>query len=63
MYDFKDRYGRHISAQSARLQPLREARMTLALVGLLSIATMSILATTNSLSRQHAEAVSVQLQR
>jgi hypothetical protein len=42
---------------------LRERRVALVLVGLLSFATMSILATTTSLSRQHAEALSVQLQR
>ena len=63
MYAFTTRGSRPISANAARLQPLREGRLTLVLVGLLSIATMSILATTTSLSRHHAESVSIQLQR
>jgi hypothetical protein len=63
MYVFTTRGSRHISANAARIPSMREGRLTLALVGLLSIATMSILATTTSLSRQHAETVSVQLQR
>jgi hypothetical protein len=57
------RASRPAAAEAIRLQPLRESRLTLALVGLLSLATMSILATTTNLSRQHAEQVSIQLHR
>ena len=63
MYAFTTRGSRHTSANAARIQPAREGRLTLVLVGLLSLAIMSILATTTSLSRHHAESVSVQLQR
>ena len=63
MFDPTFRGYRHNSAQAARLHPMRDNRLTLALVALLSLATMSILATTNSVSRQHAEQVSMQLQR
>jgi|tagenome__1003787_1003787.scaffolds.fasta_scaffold19251661_2 hypothetical protein len=61
MFDPKFRGSRHISAQAARLHPTRDNRLTLALVALISLATMSVMATTNSVSRQHAE--QVQLQR
>jgi hypothetical protein len=62
MFDPKTRGYRRNSAQAARLQPVCDNRLTLALVALLSLATMSILAATNSVSRQHAEQVSIQLQ-
>jgi len=63
MFDPKLRGSRHISAQAARLQPVQDNRLTLALVALISLATMSVLATTNSVSRQHAEQLSLQSQR
>jgi hypothetical protein len=63
MRDNKNHGVRRIPADAERLSPAREGRLRLALVALLSLATMSILATTNSVSRQHAESLSVQLQR
>jgi hypothetical protein len=63
MFEHKFRRHRRAAAQAMRLQPIHQGRLTLALVGLLSIATVSVLATTNSVSRHHAEHVSVRLQR
>lgn len=63
MSDPKMRSRRHTSAQAVRLQPVRENSVALALVGLLSLATMCIVATTNTVSHQHAEQLALQGQR
>ena len=63
MYASTHRGARRASAVALRIEPERESRFTVVLVALLGFATMSILATTSALSRHHAEAISVELQR
>jgi len=63
MFDPKLHGYRRNAAQAARMHLVRDNRLTIALVALLSLATMSIVATTNSVSKLHAEQLSAQLRR
>jgi hypothetical protein len=59
MKTFRTRNAYHVSSRVHRLDPRQESRCSLALVMLLGLATLSVMATTQSLSAQDPKAVHV----
>ena len=53
----------HVSSRVQRLDPRQESRCSLALIMLMSLATLSVMATTQTLSAQDTKAVHVYSQR
>ncbi|WP_262273242.1 MULTISPECIES: hypothetical protein [Microvirga] len=59
MKTFRSRNAYHVSSRVHRLDPRQESRCSLALVMLLGLATLSVMATTQSLSAQDPKTVHV----
>jgi hypothetical protein len=63
MKTFQPRSVCHVSSRVQRLDPRRESRCSLALIMLMSLATLSVMATTQTLSAQDTKAAHIHFQR
>jgi hypothetical protein len=63
MKPFRSRNAYHVSSRVHRLDPRQESRRSLALIMLLGLATLSVMATTQTLSAQDTKTVHVYSQR
>ncbi|HEV2565962.1 MAG TPA: hypothetical protein VGU19_12850 [Microvirga sp.] len=59
MKTIRPRSAYHVSSRVHRLDPRQESRCSLALVMLLGLATLSVMATTQTLSAQDTKAIHV----
>jgi hypothetical protein len=59
MKTFRARNACHVSSRIQRLDPRRESRCSLALIMLMSLATLSVMATTQTLSAQDTKTIHV----
>lgn len=59
MRTFRSRHARHVSSRVHRLDPRHESRCSLALALLLGLATLSVMATTQTLSAQDTRTIHV----
>jgi hypothetical protein len=63
MKTFQPRSACHVSSRVQRLDPRQESRRSLALIMLMSLATLCVMATTQTLSAHDTKAVHVYSQR
>lgn len=63
MKTFRPRNVYHVSSRVHRLDPRQESRRSLALVMLLGLATLSVMATTQTLSAQDTKTIQVYSQQ
>jgi hypothetical protein len=59
MKTFRPRNACHVSSRAHRLDPRQESRCSLALVMLLGLATLSVMATTQTLSAEDTKTIHV----
>ncbi|MBL0405912.1 hypothetical protein JKG68_18290 [Microvirga aerilata] len=63
MKTLRTRHACHVSSRVQRLDPRQESRCSLALVMLLGLATLSVMATTQTLSAQDTKTFPIYSQR
>ncbi len=63
MKTFQARNEYHVSSRAHRLDPRQQSRCSLALIMLMSLATLSVMATTQALSAQDSQTVHVYSQQ
>ena len=59
MNPFRTRHARRVMSRAHRLDPRQESRCSLALIMLMGLATLSVMATTQTLSAQDTKTIHV----